>query len=514
MEPLGGDWEDELDSFDSGGADSGFLEDFEEDLILEDSVSHAPKGKTKTARGRTKSGGGRGGVLAVLAAVVVILLGGGYFFFGDMLSPKPPAAGGPPIPASDSFAEAIPETTPSDVSQIAVTDTVDSFGLPQPTVNENSLNPPPGGLVAPKKKEGSSAIAPGTWAPDTDPDGPSWSPATQDPTEDSPIGTWPETQEPLVAAQGNAETWQDPAAPVSVPEPVWVEETSSTATPVPVADTYSSPSLPAPENNWTPPAAVVAPPPVSAVVPAQPVPVAPRQAADVYYEQGANVPQSSLGASIGPRSADPAQEKAQKYVIVHRARDADDQESLLVSANRALKLERNDAALEMFDRLYDKNPRDPRILMGRALALQKVGRLDSAVSMYETLLDIDPDNAEATVNMLGIIRAQYPSVALRRLLDLLDAHPDNAGIAAQIGLTYADMGNLPDAFRYLGMAASLDPRDPRHVFNMAILSERSGNWREAITHYEKALELDAVYGKGGRIPRETIYDRLSVLRRK
>ena len=112
------------------------------------------------------------------------------------------------------------------------------------------------------------------------------------------------------------------------------------------------------------------------------------------------------------------------------------------------------------------------------------------------------------------MRNEYPQVALRRLLDLQKRHPGHAGITAQIGVLQADMGYTEDALKYLGMASSMEPNNAQHVFNMAIISDRSGNVKEAINQYEKALQVDAVYGKGRTIPRETIYDRLAALRRK
>jgi tetratricopeptide (TPR) repeat protein len=234
---------------------------------------------------------------------------------------------------------------------------------------------------------------------------------------------------------------------------------------------------------------------------------------DTYYDSAINVPQSQLTESAGPRKLDPTQEPASKYVISHKTHSKSSQESMLVSANRALKLQRYEAAEEMFGNLYAKNARDTRILMGYALALQKVGKGATAIGVYEELLDIAPDNAPALINLMGLIREQYPSVALRRLIDLQDRYPDNAGIAAQIGVTQGDLQNYDEALRSLGVAASLEPRNAQHPFNMAIIAERMGDKTAAIKLYEEALETDAVYGKSRSVPRETIYDRLHVLRR-
>jgi tetratricopeptide (TPR) repeat protein len=190
-----------------------------------------------------------------------------------------------------------------------------------------------------------------------------------------------------------------------------------------------------------------------------------------------------------------------------------DNDSKIVAAGRALALQRYDAAKEMYDDLYQINPRDSRVLMGRAVLFQKLGQTEDAIASYEEVLKYNPDNAEAVVNLAGLIRKQYPAVALNKLLELRQLYPDNAVVAAQLGVTYADSGNYPDAFHYLSMASSMETNNPQHLYNMAVVAERAGDSAKAIQNYEKALEVDAISGSGGKtISRERIYDRLTRLR--
>lgn len=183
----------------------------------------------------------------------------------------------------------------------------------------------------------------------------------------------------------------------------------------------------------------------------------------------------------------------------------------VVAASRALKLGRYDAARDMYEELYKLNPRDTRVLMGRAVLYQKLGETARAIATYEDLLAVAPDNAEAVVNLAGLIRKDRPAVALGKLLDLRQKYPNNAAVAAQLGVAYADSGNLQDAFRYLDRAAQMEPENPQHYFNMAIVSERARDIAGAVSFYEKALEVDAIQG-GQSLPRDVIYDRLTRLR--
>lgn len=190
-----------------------------------------------------------------------------------------------------------------------------------------------------------------------------------------------------------------------------------------------------------------------------------------------------------------------------------DIDAKLISADRALKLQRLDAAREMYDELYRINPHDERVLMGRAVLMQKTGDTASAVAAYEDVLAEYPGNTQAIINLAGLIRQVSPAVALEKLLDLNQQYPGKSVVLAQLGVAYADAGNYADAYKSLERAASLDPNNPQHYYNMAVVSEKAGDVPLAIRNYEKALEVDAIYGEGQRaVSREKIYDRLSTIR--
>lgn len=232
----------------------------------------------------------------------------------------------------------------------------------------------------------------------------------------------------------------------------------------------------------------------------------------LYYDSTL-APSEREGLSRVPKRVDPVDEPAQKFIIVEKNAGISSQEAQVVAANRALKLGRYSSAMEMFEQLYKKNSRDPRILMGLAVAQQKSGFVESAMNTYEELLQIYPDNTDALINMLGLMKNQYPSVAVRRLLELREKYPKDAGIAAQLGLVSAEMGSYEDAFRYLGVASSIEPSNALHPYNMAIVADMIGDKGQAIELYEEALRIDAMYGGGRSITREDVYERLAVLRR-
>ena len=232
-----------------------------------------------------------------------------------------------------------------------------------------------------------------------------------------------------------------------------------------------------------------------------------------YYDSGSIMPDAALGTSVGPREVDPKYEPGSSFVVVTKSSGANSFSARLIAGQRALKLGRYSSALEIYEQLYRESAKNRQVLMGLAVAQQNSGFTQSALATYEELLQVDPNNVDATVNMLGLVQNQYPAVAYRKLHELWDKNSQNPGIAAQLGLTSAKMGNAQDAIRYLGIASSLEPRNATHLYNMAVITDQIGAYKDALDLYEHALEVDATYGGSRTVPREQIYDRLVSLRR-
>lgn len=233
--------------------------------------------------------------------------------------------------------------------------------------------------------------------------------------------------------------------------------------------------------------------------------------ADVFYDADALDPSGEISKNA-PRKVDPQSLPAKKLIIVRTSADKDSVTAKLVAAERALALGRYDAAYEFFNAIYAKNPKSSSALMGKAIALQKMGRIDEAINVYEKVLDIKPNHKYAEINMLGLISQKYPKAALNKLSDLYRDEPDNVPVIAQIAVAQTRLGNYKDAMKYLGIAASIEPRNANHLYNMAVVADKAGDKKTAISYYEQALEKDTIYGGGRTIPREQVFLRLTKLR--
>lgn len=232
---------------------------------------------------------------------------------------------------------------------------------------------------------------------------------------------------------------------------------------------------------------------------------------DDFFDANQLVPQGEM-AKKGPNAVDPSSQPASKLIIVKQNYKADSREAQVISAERALNLGRFDSALHMFDVLHKANKKDSRVAMGRAVSLQRLGRFDEAMQMYEVVSELEPKNVDVKVNMLGLLATRYPAVALRRMLDLHKGNRGNANLVAQIAVAYAQSGDTSSALQFLGVAASMEPRNANHLFNYAVIADRAGDSDKAAEYYQRSLEVDTIHGGGRSIPRDAVYDRLAQIR--
>lgn len=295
----------------------------------------------------------------------------------------------------------------------------------------------------------------------------------------------------------------NPASSVLAPAP---------GAPMPASDGLKSAQTPAAPPVTSAPVTV---PAMQAVPPVTP-PAVPPASDNLFFDAEALAPKGKAGtpaegAQRAIRRVDPVTEPASKFIIVKKDYPPNSKQAVLISAQRAMTLGLYDSALQLYEQLYAKDRKNPDVLLGRATALQYLGRDEDAMRAYEELIDLKPSNIEAQVNMLGLVGKRFPAVALERLKTLYEKNPANVMIPGQIAVMNGALGYYAEAIKYLGIAASLEPKNPTHYFNMAVIAEKSGQASEAVKYYEQALELDSVNGGSG-LPRDVIFDRLARLR--
>lgn len=196
------------------------------------------------------------------------------------------------------------------------------------------------------------------------------------------------------------------------------------------------------------------------------------------------------------------------YVTILKSHDVGDFTSRLTQARVALSDNNNAAALDLFNGLQKDYPKDTRPIMGRAVALQKMGQIDSALAAYEDVLNMDPKNLEALTNMLGLLKNKDPQLALEKLKDLRAAYPYQPDIAAQLGVAYAQSGDYDNALKYLNMAQALAPENAYVLYNQAVLYDKMGQSGKAGDLYRQIVRMYAEGDIKDPLPIDQIKQRL------
>lgn len=307
-----------------------------------------------------------------------------------------------------------------------------------------------------------------------------------------------------VAADGLLET---PTMPTAMPDPV-----------APVADiTAQAPVIPAA------PAAVATPPVTTTPAPAAPVAAntaeqalvdnADMVAAETSLQPAGRTPEeiAQLWASLPVEEA-MIRPLPKQYLTVKKEKSAESIDSRLATARRALNDGRTPAALQFFNDLRNEYPSDTRVLMGRAVTLQRLGQNAEALQGYEDVLVNDPKNLDALTNMLGLIKQQNPQLALEKLQDLRNLYPYSADITTQLAVAYGQTGNLNEALRYITLAEALKPESAYVQYNKAVLYDRLGRGAEAADMYRQLIRRAADGTLDQNLPIESIKKRLAVIR--
>ncbi len=123
------------------------------------------------------------------------------------------------------------------------------------------------------------------------------------------------------------------------------------------------------------------------------------------------------------------------------------------------------------------------------LAYQGKKFFDKAISSYKKALNLDPNMADAWVN-LGIIffkNEMQTDDALKCFKEALRIKPNHTEAYNNLGIILRQKGQLEEATECYQKAIQLNPEYPDVLLNLAIVLQESGKLEEAITYYKKAL---------------------------
>jgi len=333
------------------------------------------------------------------------------------------------------------------------------------------------------------------------------------------VATAPETAAPALAPESAPAPTPAPAAPVAAtpneqpaaapppiqaPAPPPIQAPSQPAPP-PVATTAAAPPAPAPAPAPAPKPKAVAPiMPVEEDLPTLLARLR-RQKMEPVLSQPVSVARAGTQRDLVD---DEGRTAIQVGVAPQAGQDA------AHAAYDALLQGRYEEALAHYEHALATEPRSAALLLGKATALQKLGRLADARKAYNMVLAVDPNNREALTNQTTLMAAQAPERALTDLQALRQANPGFSPIEAEIGAQEAAAGNVPAAIEAMGHAVQLSPGNGLYRLNLAILQDRAGMSEDAAVSYRAALDLLSGNAAGLPLPIDQIRRRLAYLERR
>jgi tetratricopeptide (TPR) repeat protein len=134
-------------------------------------------------------------------------------------------------------------------------------------------------------------------------------------------------------------------------------------------------------------------------------------------------------------------------------------------------------------------------LIRKGWAEQQAGRSESAKSLYNQALRIDPRQPDA-LNLLGVLALQErdPERAAALIGKAIELQQSNPGFHANLGQAYLELRRVPEAHGAFRQAAILDPRNPQFAVGAAVCLALQGHAAQA------EEQLRAVARKHPRYP--------------
>ncbi len=132
-----------------------------------------------------------------------------------------------------------------------------------------------------------------------------------------------------------------------------------------------------------------------------------------------------------------------------------------------------------------------RELFAAAQSHHMAGRLEEARGLYQTIIESDPNHADAW-HLMGTAMAQQGLGAegVEHIRQATRLAPGRAPYLNNLGVVLQDLGRLDEALEAFGQATVLEHGNSDAPYNMAKLCKLMGRPQEALEGYERVLEID------------------------
>ena len=129
-------------------------------------------------------------------------------------------------------------------------------------------------------------------------------------------------------------------------------------------------------------------------------------------------------------------------------------------------------------------------LLAQARQELNAGDLPAAVEAYRSVLEVEPDNAEAHFNLgLVVSRKGLWSQAIPHLRRAIQTDPTRAIVYVYLGEALNHVDDLHGALQAFQHAAELRPNNAKALYGMGIILDRMNRPEEAAQMYRRSRDL-------------------------
>jgi tetratricopeptide (TPR) repeat protein len=118
--------------------------------------------------------------------------------------------------------------------------------------------------------------------------------------------------------------------------------------------------------------------------------------------------------------------------------------------------------------------------------------VDEAIEAYRRVIALEPDHADAHVNLGRLLHERRaPVAAERHYRAALEADPDHDTAAFNLGVAFEDLGRLREAVEAYELALRINPTNADAHYNLAGILEKRGDKAGAVQHLGAYRRLTA-----------------------
>ena len=155
-----------------------------------------------------------------------------------------------------------------------------------------------------------------------------------------------------------------------------------------------------------------------------------------------------------------------------------------------LRIEKFEEALSDLAKVVESGSKNISVLSNFSVALMRCKKHDSAKLILDYLLELDPSNFDANINLCNVYQALgRPEENLKSAMRAVEIKPNSVVAYNNLGTAFGDLDMISEAREALRVGQQIDSSYIPTAINLAQLEVRLRNYLEAASLFEKLLLL-------------------------